>query len=444
MNVDVQKIGKNIAKIRNDKGYTQAELASFLGVSPQAVSKWETGLNIPEASLLLKLSELFHISIDELLLNIKKPDLTGFMNRNIVAPAEKQIAGIPRISRWNPPEGCDMFYSMPAMITEALCYCDRYDAGSSEPVLLSELNRRFCDVLHVSGIGYGFLWREQKNLIEELWRMNDYGEMLERIMRYYGRDYLWLTKENATPEEMRKLLVWSIDRGHPVVMEWAGGIPEFSIVTGYKEKGNILIGWTYCEECAAKTTPEGMFMNPARWQEEFSFNMLILGNAKQPDYTDKDSIQYALHILDQTEVANQDEIMKGTLAGDAALQAWLADCSTPQQAITTFGNHSIYSYALGMNSIYTQQHLAAYYKRIGENNVKCVNDIVIQIGIAIQNLGSERQRVDQLTQKFQAQPNDLEGEQGAAYLEACRGHIQNILQYRGWMRDWLKQLYALL
>ena len=41
----VQDIGSNIAKIRKQKGYSQAKLAEVLNVSPQAVSKWETGVS---------------------------------------------------------------------------------------------------------------------------------------------------------------------------------------------------------------------------------------------------------------------------------------------------------------------------------------------------------------------------------------------------------------
>lgn len=51
--------------------------------------------------------------------------------------------------------------------------------------------------MHIMGIGYGFLWREKGNLIEELWHINDFHEMVDHAMRYYGRDYLWLTKGNG-------------------------------------------------------------------------------------------------------------------------------------------------------------------------------------------------------------------------------------------------------
>ena len=60
-------IGKYIQQKRKEKGYTQQELADILHVSNKAVSKWETGVNMPEISLLEPLSEILGISVSELL-----------------------------------------------------------------------------------------------------------------------------------------------------------------------------------------------------------------------------------------------------------------------------------------------------------------------------------------------------------------------------------------
>jgi len=60
-------IGSRIAKLRRDKGITQDQLAERMGVSPQAVSKWENGIACPDISLLPALAGFFGISIDELL-----------------------------------------------------------------------------------------------------------------------------------------------------------------------------------------------------------------------------------------------------------------------------------------------------------------------------------------------------------------------------------------
>ena len=59
-------LGKNIAKFRKEKGWTQSELGEKLGVSNQAISKWESEMNMPDVLLLPALADLFGCYIDEL------------------------------------------------------------------------------------------------------------------------------------------------------------------------------------------------------------------------------------------------------------------------------------------------------------------------------------------------------------------------------------------
>lgn len=65
--MDNVKIGKYLAELRKSYKVTQDELALRLGVSRQAVSRWETGSSVPDVELLLKISELYGITIDAIL-----------------------------------------------------------------------------------------------------------------------------------------------------------------------------------------------------------------------------------------------------------------------------------------------------------------------------------------------------------------------------------------
>ena len=62
-------LGEKIKNLRERNGYSQERLAEQLGVSRQAVSKWETGLSRPDMGNLIALAKLFHISFDELIGN---------------------------------------------------------------------------------------------------------------------------------------------------------------------------------------------------------------------------------------------------------------------------------------------------------------------------------------------------------------------------------------
>ena len=59
-------IGKNIKMLRQQHGYTQEQVAGKLGVSYQAVSKWENNANTPDISLLPDIAKVFNVPIDAL------------------------------------------------------------------------------------------------------------------------------------------------------------------------------------------------------------------------------------------------------------------------------------------------------------------------------------------------------------------------------------------
>lgn len=63
--MDVEMIGKQIAYLRKEKGVKQEELANYVGVSAQAVSKWENG-GVPDTELLPKIADFFSVSVDRL------------------------------------------------------------------------------------------------------------------------------------------------------------------------------------------------------------------------------------------------------------------------------------------------------------------------------------------------------------------------------------------
>lgn len=62
-----ETMGSRISRLRKGKGLSQEMLAEKLGVSSQAVSKWETGQSCPDISLLPSLAKLLDVTVDELL-----------------------------------------------------------------------------------------------------------------------------------------------------------------------------------------------------------------------------------------------------------------------------------------------------------------------------------------------------------------------------------------
>ena len=79
--VTAMNIGNNISALRKKKGITQEELANELGVSAQAVSKWENNSSCPDVSLLTQIADYFNVSVDALL-RAEEEDIVDFSENN--------------------------------------------------------------------------------------------------------------------------------------------------------------------------------------------------------------------------------------------------------------------------------------------------------------------------------------------------------------------------
>ena len=65
--MDLVQIGKFIAQLRKEHEFSQEKLGEILGVTNKTISRWETGTYLPPAEMLLSMSNLFHVTINELL-----------------------------------------------------------------------------------------------------------------------------------------------------------------------------------------------------------------------------------------------------------------------------------------------------------------------------------------------------------------------------------------
>ncbi len=95
--MDQKRIGAFIAQCRKEKNLTQMQLAETLGITNQAVSKWETGRGMPDVSLLQPLCDALGISLNELFSgeHISAEEYKGKAEENISKLfKEKQIANL--------------------------------------------------------------------------------------------------------------------------------------------------------------------------------------------------------------------------------------------------------------------------------------------------------------------------------------------------------------
>ncbi len=72
--MDQVKIGNMLKELRKEKGLTQEQLAEHFGVSNRTVSRWETGSNMPDLSLLVELSDFYDTDIREIINGERKSE----------------------------------------------------------------------------------------------------------------------------------------------------------------------------------------------------------------------------------------------------------------------------------------------------------------------------------------------------------------------------------
>ena len=84
--MDQQKTGRFLKELRKAKNLTQEQLAEKLNISGRTVSRWETGNNMPDISLLVELAELYDVSIPEIIDGERKSET---MEREVKEVAEK-------------------------------------------------------------------------------------------------------------------------------------------------------------------------------------------------------------------------------------------------------------------------------------------------------------------------------------------------------------------
>lgn len=101
--MDLIQIGKFMAQLRKEQGFTQEQLGNKIGVTNKTVSRWETGTYLPPAEMLLALSDIYSVTINELLSG-KRLDATEYKQE-----AEKNILEISKYSAFSLKDKIDFF-----------------------------------------------------------------------------------------------------------------------------------------------------------------------------------------------------------------------------------------------------------------------------------------------------------------------------------------------
>jgi transcriptional regulator with XRE-family HTH domain len=126
--MDNKKIGRYLLNKRKEENKTQKEVAEDLGVTYQAVSRWENGDSIPDIETLCMIADLYHVTVDEILQRESNGNengdmvLLGFMSVFVYVVA--LLAFLVINSIWIPLIGLALFivFSMGGLFPSNLYY----------------------------------------------------------------------------------------------------------------------------------------------------------------------------------------------------------------------------------------------------------------------------------------------------------------------------------
>ena len=85
------EIAERLQKLRRKAGYSQEQTAELLGISRQAVSKWESGQGKPDLDNLVRLTEIYNTSADYILLGTEKNMGTSVPEKSGLSPEVRKM-----------------------------------------------------------------------------------------------------------------------------------------------------------------------------------------------------------------------------------------------------------------------------------------------------------------------------------------------------------------
>lgn len=165
--MDMKKVGLQITRLRKNKGITQNELGERVGVSFQAVSKWERGETLPDTAVLPLLSRVLETSIDNILTGSEKQN--EYKGKVFVADMKKGILCLKKAGEFLGKDNLIYRCAINGINTEMntdieAAFSDDYtfEAFLAEAIIGSLKNGMYVDI---SDVKNSFKYEHFKNIV---------------------------------------------------------------------------------------------------------------------------------------------------------------------------------------------------------------------------------------------------------------------------------------
>lgn len=135
--MDVQKIGRFLRLLRKERALTQEQFGEIFGVAGRTVSRWETGSNMPDISILIQIADFYKIDIKEILDGERKSEnMTNEMKETLNKVADYTKEDKNRVSKAGKIAFCIMYFVCAAAIIVQLILSGQFPFVYGETAVL--------------------------------------------------------------------------------------------------------------------------------------------------------------------------------------------------------------------------------------------------------------------------------------------------------------------
>jgi hypothetical protein len=214
------------------------------------------------------------------------------------------LEGVPRVHFYEGGKRCPEDIILPSVMRAILEFLGEKDYGCKHCLAQNPDCKVLCTyafLVGVSGAASFLSWKEGWHGDNPaIFYMSDDAAAPERhIFEAIGYEHEWVVKEQGRDNEalFRQRIVESIQKGMPVLGYGVIGPPEPSIVAGYDEGGDVLIGWSFFQDASTEREPSGYFRK-RDWFEGTACLLIIGEKVDKPSLEDtcRTALQWMLQV----------------------------------------------------------------------------------------------------------------------------------------------------
>jgi hypothetical protein len=262
--------------------------------------------------------------------------MTGQSLPNI--PGRLVLEGVPRVHFYEGGKRCPEDIILPSVMRAVLEYLGEKDYGCKHCLAQNPDCKVLCTfafLVGVSGAASFLSWKEgwHGDNPDISYMSADAAAPERRIFEAVGYKHEWVVREEGRDDEalFRQRIVESIQEGLPVLGYGVIGPPEPSIITGYDEGGDVLLGWSFFQgflefKAGVEFEPTGYFRK-GDWFKD-TRNLLIIGEKREKpslDETYRKALEWMLAVARTPMVRPEPDAPEGYRrrhSGLAAYDAW--------------------------------------------------------------------------------------------------------------------------